>query len=721
MGYAYYYGIVKMLMMSTCLILSFFCFTGHPLHTETSSIDDSVVYQVAGTVKEVKQTTYYQWITLRQVVLKQENQRQVLTSHIQVRMGLNNLPAITENDIVLMEVIPIKQESQMNPSDMDYSAYLKGKNIIKTFKLKQILQVNKKTTIIEKGQLFLKQQLKQLYTKQNVGVMEATLLGKTEVLEGQAKILYNQSGIGHVLCISGFHVGVIIGFFTFFLCLFRIPYTIRHLVLIGGIWGYAYFTGNSTSTTRACIMVTILLLGKCLWQEEDRLNSLSLASLFFLVLSPYQLFQVGFQLSFMAVLGIIGCLNEIQKKEWFSEWRYPKWQKSLLLWLSIQLLTWPILAYHFYEIPFLISLVNLLVIPIFAVVIIGGWLSLIFYIGHLPIATVLAKGIECILNSIEVIIGEFIKWPLATLCVGRPTWWQLILFVSMGIVISAYLFEYIEKITVCKGVFIIGCCYRVFQSIIVSPLSVTLLYVGQGDSTVIETPGHHTIVIDGGNFGKGKVVEQYVKYRGKRHIEALVVSHSDADHIGGLIELLDTNLTIGKVFISETDESELLQTFLTACKRKKIPIYEMNAQDTYKIDVIQMTCLAPSEGQRELESNNNSLVCTVNYGEFTALFTGDKEKDSNFNVDNVMEPISLLKVSHHGSHTGTSESLVLKLKPMYAMISCGINNLYGHPHDEVIKLLEEAGAHISRTDLNGAICYETDGYYLKETKYRKDA
>ena len=313
------------------------------------------------------------------------------------------------------------------------------------------------------------------------------------------------------------------------------------------------------------------------------------------------------------------------------------------------------------------------------------------------------------------------KVPLATLCTGRPSMIMFILYGGIVILIGAVLFEYIKKNMFIKGVALLGCCYQLITFFDISPLKVTLLYVGQGDSTVIETPKNQMLVIDGGNFGKGQVIEKYIKYRGKRYVEALFVSHSDADHIGGLIELLSSNIEVNKVFISATDHSELLQKFLSICQDKEIPVYRMSKQDTLVIEGVSITCLAPIAQMEYGDSNNNSLVCELKYGKFSALFTGDKEKISDTMIYDEIGPISLLKVSHHGSRTGTSKELLLKLDPIYAMISCGRKNLYGHPHEEVMELLEEADTKISRTDINGAICYETDGYYLKETKYREDA
>lgn len=718
-GYGFYFGLKNTFRIGVCVLISTGLFLGYPLHLESNQIQMNTSYELEGIVEKVKETDYYQWITIHSVRYKEVDTKHEVKSKVQLRMDKEGV--ITPNDYLRVKAERLADEPQMNPSDFDYAMYLKAQNVGATFKVTELIAYKEKETLDERLKNFFNTQLEALYSTKKVGIMEAALLGDDALLDQQTESLYNASGIGHVLCISGFHVSVIVGLLTFLLCLFPLPYNIRHCFIIGGIWAYAFISGNGTSTIRASIMVNVLHFGRCLWKEEDGLTSLSIAALFILMISPYQLFQVGFQLSFIAVFAILICLNEMEKRERMGEWCYPKWQKSIFMWLSIQLLTWPILAYHFFEIPFLISLINLIIIPIFSWIIIGGWFSLLLYTCHFPVAQPIAKCIELVLDGIEYVTGLLMKVPFATLCTGRPSMIMFILYGGIVILIGAVLFEYIKKNRFIKGVALLGCCYQLITFFDTSSLKVTLLYVGQGDSTVIETPKNQMLVIDGGNFGKGQVIEKYIKYRGKRYVEALFVSHSDADHIGGLIELLSSNIEVNKVFISATDDSELLQKFLSICQDKEIPVYRMSQQDTLVIEGVSITCLAPIAQMEYGDSNNNSLVCELKYGKFSALFTGDKEKISDTMIYDEIGPISLLKVSHHGSRTGTSKELLLKLDPIYAMISCGRKNLYGHPHGEVMELLEEADTKISRTDINGAICYETDGYYLKETKYREDA
>lgn len=718
-AYGFYYGLKNMFIIMISIVLSIGIFLYAPIHLESKSIQLNTDYELEGIVSKVRETEYYQWVTVKSIHYKEAGTNKHLKSKIQLRM--NKEISITPNDYLRVRAERLIDEPQMNPSDFDYTTYLKSQNVVATFKELELMTYEKKDRFDERLRTFLNEHLERLYTKDKVGIMQAALLGDNALLSEQTEVLYNASGISHVLCISGFHVSVMAGLLMFLLCLIPIPYNLRYYIIIVGIWAYAFISGNGPSTVRASIMTSILYLGRCFWEEEDGLTSLSLAALFILIFSPYQLFQAGFELSFAAVFGILICLNAVEQKERMGDSRYSKWKKNLCMWLSIQLLTWPILSYHFFEIPFLISLINLIVIPIFSWIIIGGWISLVLSIIQVPVAELIAQSIEKILDAIEYIIRQLIELPFSTLCTGRPNTILFILYGGMVILLGLFFLGYLKKSQFLKGAMIVGCSYPLMNFMGTSTLKITLLYVGQGDSTVIETPKQQILVVDGGNFGKGQIVERYIKYRGKREIEALFISHSDADHIGGLIELLDSNIEVNKVFISEADDSELLQKFLGLCDDKKIPVYELSQKDILVLGDLSMNFLAPKSQTSSGDSNNNSLVCELRYGEFSALFTGDKEKTSDAAIYDTIGPISLLKVSHHGSRTGTSKELLLKLDPMYAMISCGRKNLYGHPHEEVIELLEETNVKISRTDINGAICYETDGQYLTETKYREDA
>lgn len=711
-----YYQKAAIIMLFIVILLGGIRLLKQAASYEIKAWEQGKIYTLTGKIIDVKVTAYGKWVTIDDVTYLQESKMSKFSSKLQLK--ITEEVKLTENDRIKVKAQCLEAEKQMNPSDFDTPLYLKGKGISASFKVLMIQKLIPKETMQEKIKDALLERINKLYEKPVQAVMKACLIGVDDEIPKEVKEIYNQSGIGHVLAISGFHVGVMMNCFLIFLAVLKVPYTQRQLIAVSGIWGYALLTGSSVSTMRAAIMSTVMVLGRCLWQEEDRYTDVAIAAAFLLLINPYQLFQVGFQLSFIAVLSILFCAYQIEKRELYGEWQYQKWQKTLIMWLGVQLGTAPVLAYHFYEVPFWISLLNLVIIPLFSMVIIGGWLSIILF-PVIAVAQLMAQCLTLLLNMIAEVTAFLLKLPYATLCVGRPSIWGGLLYLGVLFVLGGILFEWTVKRSYYVFICLVAGIYLLGNMVIRGPLKVTALYVGQGDGIVMETPLHHMIVIDGGNVGEGETVEDYIKYHGKHEIEAIFLSHSDADHINGIIEILEGRLKVKHLFISKADESKLLDQLMRLCEMKKVPVTRLEKGDRLIVDQIVLTCLSPTHKQA-MGGNDCSMVQLLQFGSFSAVFTGDMSCDVDGLIYPKLPPITLLKVSHHGSRTGTDESLLLKLQPSYAMISCGKNNLYGHPHKEVVALLMEKQVHIARTDREGAICYETDGNYLKENKFGKE-
>jgi len=433
-----YYQKEAALLLIAAVILGIALVLMHPIQDEAALWEKERFYDLYGEVTNVKQTDYCQWVTIDHVQYKQESLWQSLKSKVQLK--LEKPAQLTDNDLISVKVKYLLGEEQMNPSDFDTPLYLKGQGIVASFKVLSVQKIIPQDTIQERIKEAIIERINILYDETVRGIMKACIIGGDDEILKDTKDIYNQSGIGHVLSISGFHVGVIISSILALLSLLKIAYTPRQVITIVCIWVYASLTGESISTMRAVIMATVLIGGRCLWQEEDKLTDVAIAAASILLINPYQLFQVGFQLSFGAVLSLFFCLDQIEKKELYGEWQYTKGQKTLLMWAGIQLGTAPILAYHFYEIPFWISVLNLIIIPLFSALIIGGWLSVIFF-PLTPIAECIAFVITIVLKAVEGITGFLLKLPLATLCIGRPSMIEGLLYGGVVLVLISLIFN----------------------------------------------------------------------------------------------------------------------------------------------------------------------------------------------------------------------------------------------------------------------------------------
>ncbi|MDO4841545.1 MAG: ComEC/Rec2 family competence protein [Phoenicibacter congonensis] len=249
-------------------------------------------------------------------------------------------------------------------------------------------------------------------------------------------------------------------------------------------------------------------------------------------------------------------------------------------------------------------------------------------------------------------------------------------------------------------------------------LKVRFVDVGQGDCALISFD-NHWMMIDGGKPSASSVVHTVLNRLGVTEIEYMVASHPDSDHSGGLAGAL--NLVKVDHFMCSTTESDT-----TTWKNIKKQVEEQGLEievpkvgDTFKLGDATVTILGPTD---TFESdNNNSIVLRIDYGNKSFLFTGDMEHESENSMlkagTNVKADV--LKVSHHGSRTASSVKFLKQVSPEYAVISCGKDNDYGHPHEETLKHLKKVNTTVLRTDELGDIIFTTDGNSLDYTSTDK--
>ena len=698
-----------------------------PVHTEdfisiinnTDKVTNVNKTKVIGTVSDISQNSYFIQIVLKDVEIKEikfkSKVKILIDKNVKSKLGTRT---ITLNDRVGVLGEIEKADKQMNPSDFDNQKYLLSENISCQIRATELEILKSKENLTETLRNNISSRIDNIFNNEDFGIMHALIIGDDSKLDPDTNERYMKSGIGHILCISGLHVGLIMTLIIGITSKMGSKYYSRHIITLLGIWGYAVFTGFATSTVRAAIMITVFIGSRLLLEEEDNLNSLALASIVILTFRPYQLYMPGFQLSFLAVLAVTLANQIIMKLK--VEDRLRKWHTIFVPWILIQLATSIPLMYHFYEVPLVSSMLNFVIIPIFSCILIMGWTIIVISFFNINIVVILSNIICLIFNTINVVVEKTLQLPYSTVLVGRPNRINFILYILLILLFIYGIGRYFISIKKYKLSVLIVCLIFIVINIIPSKLDISLLYVGQGDGTVIITPNDKIIVIDGGNKGKGKVINNYLRFRGQDSIDVMILSHSDQDHISGLIELIETDITIKEVVISKYDESKALTRFLNLCENNNIRVTPMLRGDQISLDQVKIDILAPKVNFNEGNTNDNSLVCHIAYKEFTALFTGDKSVGNEDIFYKGVNNISVLKVSHHGSKTGTSEELLLKTTPLYAMISCGKNNSYGHPHKEVISMLDNHDVSYNITSSSGAITIQTNGDTMNVSKHREE-
>lgn len=245
-----------------------------------------------------------------------------------------------------------------------------------------------------------------------------------------------------------------------------------------------------------------------------------------------------------------------------------------------------------------------------------------------------------------------------------------------------------------------------------APLRVHVMDVGQGDGILIQMQDHAAL-IDAGPDTAGAGIVQYLKQLGIQKLDYVMVTHPHADHIGGMAAVIEA-FPVDTVLMQKLDAgiapttrtyTNLLQTIRASGAKVIAP----NTGDTYHLGEAQFKIYVPTIADEEL--NNTSLICRLEYGQKSFLFTGDAEKEAEAEMlkSDFKLQADVLKVGHHGSNTSTSAKFLAAVHPQYAAISCGQDNSYQHPHQKTLKALEKQKVQIYRTDLDGAIVFASDG------------
>lgn len=244
-------------------------------------------------------------------------------------------------------------------------------------------------------------------------------------------------------------------------------------------------------------------------------------------------------------------------------------------------------------------------------------------------------------------------------------------------------------------------------------LKVFYLDVGQGDSEFIEFPNGQTMLIDASTSEYGQFITEFVKSRGHEKIDYLIATHPHADHIGGMTNIID-NFTIGEIFMpNAVTNTKTYENFLTKIIEKGIPVTEAKSGLNIMYDSNTSASMIAPNSKFYNELNNYSAVIRITYKNTVFLFMGDAENESENEILDLYSIFDInanvIKIGHHGSSTSTSDKFIQSVSPQYAIISCGANNKYGHPHEQTINKLSTLGIKILRTDINGRIEFTSDG------------
>lgn len=703
------YGVVGLFFL-----LGILRFMIHPVTQESRLVRGQEGVEVTGKVVALHETTYGEQAILASVQLGKQELGSKLTLYMPQADG------VTVGDWIkgYGRLEPLTKP--MNPSDYDYGNWQRAQGICGTMKIKwiQIIKQGEKNPLADL-RAHLSARIQRLFGGRDAGLINLLVLGESTYAPEQLLEAYYDLGVGHLLSISGFHLTTLILGIWFILAMFHVPYSARHGCVVLIIWSYGVLVGLGTATVRAAIVATVLAIGRCWWQEEDLPTSLALAGGVIVWGNPYVLGTPSFQLSFGAMIGVIVCSHLSRLMS--NRVNLTSFMQQVLGTVMITLVILPIMAYHFFEISLLGVILNLLFIPVFAVILPVSFIL----IGLSYLSFGLAYGLGYLLTSLVQAITRIAvvcqKIGFGNWTVGRPSMLELVLY-GMTLILAILVLEQLlcpkeEGWWRCYpallvGVMSIWLMRSLVQQIYPSPLEITQLYVGQGDAAVIRTPRNQYILMDGGKYGQGLTIQSFLKYKGCDRIDLVIVSHPHEDHIGGVLELLEMRVPIGGIVIGETPKTEETRGLITQLRvlamDQEVPLYEIEEETCITLEQVELVF---KPVMHMSDTNEASMLCLVNYGAYTHLFTGDIGEIREGMLENLGD-IDVLKVAHHGSGYSTTEDFLLQTKPEYGMISSGKNNLYQHPHPQTLSRLENHDVTWYDTKEVGAVWVRTDGETL---------
>ena len=536
------------------------------------------------------------------------------------------------------------------------------------------------------------------------GFFSGMLLGDKSNLEDALKELFELGGISHILAISGLHVSIIGRGFYQLLRKRGVGFGLSGVIAGMVLLSYCYMVGNGMSAVRAVAMMLLFFFGQFVGRTYDMLNALGAVCLILLWDNPFLLEYTGFWFSVMALIGV----GYVGKD--FSE--QSKKGKSFWMSVGITITTLPIVAYSYYEIPLYSPLVNMLVLPILTPIFCLALLGAVLGVFLPQVAVWILLPCSWTLGVYEWICRVVEYLPFAKILTGKPKVEMIVLYYII-LFIGAFVIGKRKNVFWCR-VILAGICFLCM--IYPKPYSqeISFLDVGQGDGIYISAGDGTTYFIDGGSTSEKMLGEYtllpFLKAKGIRTIDYWFVTHSDEDHVSGLIEVLESGYEVRHLVLSAfVPRDEAYEKLISFTKTNGTEVIYMNANDQIISKDVRFICLYPWDASK-VDRNDASLVLEVEFemkdGSIRrAIFAGDisTEIEKELVEKGVLEPVWLYKASHHGSKYSNSKELLQVLQPEITVISCAKKNSYGHPHEEAIERIEEVGSEVFYTMENGQV------------------
>ncbi|NVM21260.1 MAG: DNA internalization-related competence protein ComEC/Rec2 [Desulfobacterales bacterium] len=574
------------------------------------------------------------------------------------------------------------------------------------------------------------------------GVLKALIVGDRSEISPETREVFNRSGIAHLLAISGLHIGMVATLsFFFFRFLMARSQTIllaawvsrcAALMSVVPVLFYGLLAGMSPATQRAVIMAAVFLVALVFEQEHDNINTLAVAALAILIISPTALFEISFQLSFVAVFAILYGLEHVafvSKLKSGPRTVFKKLALFLLVSAAAILGTLPIALYYFNQTSLIGLLTNCLMAPLIGLVVVPLGLLAVLSLPIAPTGALwLMKAAAGITQGSLALAVIFSRCPFAAVKTVTPTLIEIGLYYALAWALFNFRQTRFAK-AVLVGIVLIAsanAAYWAKERFGGRELRLTVIDVGQGSSALMELPGGRCMLVDGGGFYDNRfdtgasVVAPFLWRKKIATVEAIVLSHPHPDHLNGLL-FIARHFNVQEVWMNQENVlSQPYRDFLDIILQKDIRIVGLEGLLRPRtIGGVRFQALYPPSDflvRKAKDSwrntNNNSLVLKVTFDKVSFLLPGDIEAEAEKELVNLAGSTldsDVLLAPHHGSKNSSTPEFLKYVDPSIAVMPAGWKNIFAFPHPKTLKRYETCGCKVFRTDQQGAITITTDG------------
>ena len=659
--------------------------------------------------------------------------------------------SLREGMHVRLEGMLVLPELPRNPGQFNRRIYESGKKIDFYLENPTVLEVKEQRSgareVVEIWKTEMMNRCEKIYPDEEAGILEAMLFGEKSELSGDIKELYQAAGISHVLVISGLHISLLALAVAGVLRRLGFPMPVWVILSVGVLAGYGILIGQPTTAVRALLMFFVLQGARLLGRSYDLLSALAFAGILMLLDNPDLILDGGCRLSFCAVIGVgwyVSEKNKIfrsigEKEKRKNRGKGGKGSNAGAILENIRagwylwLFTLPVMLDTFYQVSVVGILWNLVAIPLLPVIIASGGLGVVLAGWNIFLGSLAGSPAYGMLQLYQEIGNISEKLPVGMWTPGQPSkpviaGYYLVIFLL--VLVEKQLIKR-EKRWKIRKIFpgMELCSMLLLLLLMAHPWQqrekITFLDVGQGDASLLQSGGQ-TLLLDGGSTSQKNVgtyvILPYIKQQGISCLEAIVLTHTDQDHINGVTEVLEEGkkgwLTVKNLmypyWMEGTEQGKQLKKLAeeagASCRK-------IRAGDRLTIGKAEAVVLYPKEQEKIAEPNAGSLVLFWKWEGVRAMFTGDLPEEKERELLQNLPACEILQVGHHGSATSTCREFLEQVQPSLAVISCAMKNRYGHPSPDTVDRLKKTGCEIRYTMKSGAITIRKRGREVLVTEY----